>query len=238
MAKNSLRIWKKRIVALHKDGRGCKKIANTLKLSCMVANTIQQFNRTGYTQNRPRHGPPKSAHAQCHIQRLSLENRRMSGASIVAEVKGVGGQPISAQTICRTVYQIGLHGCCPRRKPLLKMTHKKAHQQFAGDKQTKDVDYWSHVLWYDETKINLFGSDGVKHVWQQPGKEFKDKRVLPTVKHGGVSVMIWGCMSAAGTGELQFSEGTMNANMYCDILKQSMIPSLWKLGRKGSIPTW
>ncbi len=27
--------------------------------------------------------------------------------------------------------------------------------------------------------------------------------------------MVWGCMSAAGTGELQFIEGTMNANMYC-----------------------
>ncbi len=49
---------KKRIVALHKDGVGYKKIAKTLKLSCsMVANTIQRFNRTGFTQNR--HGRPK-----------------------------------------------------------------------------------------------------------------------------------------------------------------------------------
>ncbi len=38
--------------------------------------------------------------------------------------------------------------------------------------------------------------------------------------------MVCGCMSAAGTGELQFIERTMNSNMYCDILKQSMIPSL------------
>ncbi len=45
--------------------------------------------------------------------------------------------------------------------------------------------------------------------------------------------MVWGCMSAAGTGELQFIEGTMNANMYCDILKQSMIPSLRRLGRRA-----
>ncbi len=111
--------------------------------------------------------------------------------------------------------------------------HKKARKQFAEDKQTKDMDYWNHVLWSDETKINLFGSDGVKRVWRQPGEEYKDKCVLPTVKHGGESVMVWGCMSAAGAGELEFIEGTMNANMYCDILKQSMIPSLRRLGRRA-----
>ncbi len=108
--------------------------------------------------------------------------------------------------------------------------HKKAHTQFAEDKQTKDIDYWNHVLWSDETKINVLGSDGVKRVWRQPGEGYKDNCVLPTVKHGGGSVMVWGWMSAAGTGELQFIEGTMNANMYRDILKQSMIPSLQRLG--------
>ncbi len=216
---------KKRIVALHKDGVDYMKIAKTLKLSCStVAKTIQRFNRTGSTQNRPRHGRPKklSARAQRHIQRLCLGNRRMSAASIAAEVEGVGGQPVSAQTIRRTLHQIGLHGCRPRRKPLLKMMHKKACKQFAEDKQTKDMDYWNHVLWSDETKINLFGSDSVKHVWRQPGEEYKDKCVLPTVKHGGGSVVVWSCTSAAGTGELQFIEGTMNANMYCDILKQRL----------------
>ncbi|CAI9540018.1 unnamed protein product [Staurois parvus] len=85
---------KKRIVALHKDGLGYKKIAKTLKLSCStVAKTIKRFNRTSSTQNRIRHGRSKklSARAQRHIQRLSLGNRRMSAASIAAEVEGVGG---------------------------------------------------------------------------------------------------------------------------------------------------
>ncbi|CAH2277702.1 extracellular calcium-sensing receptor-like, partial [Pelobates cultripes] len=100
---------KKRIVALHKDGLGYKKIAKTLKLSCsMVSKTIQLFRRTGSTQNRPRHGQPKklSARAQRHIQRLSLGNRRMSAASIAAEVEVVVGQPVSAQTIHLTLHQI------------------------------------------------------------------------------------------------------------------------------------
>ncbi len=112
------------------------------------------------------------------------------------------------------------------------MMHKKSRKQFAEKKQTKNMDYWNHVLWSDETKINLFCSDCVKRVGWQPGEEYKVKCVLPTVKHGGGSVMVWGCMSAAGTGKLQFIEGTMNANMYCEILKQSMIPSLRGLGRR------
>ncbi len=84
----------KRIVALHKDGVCYKKIAKTLKLSCStVDKTIQRFNRTGSTQNRPRHGRPKklSARAQRHVQRLCLGNRRMSAGSIAAEVWGGGG---------------------------------------------------------------------------------------------------------------------------------------------------
>ena len=70
-------------------------------------------------------------------------------------------------------------------------------------------------------------------MWQQPGEEYKDKCVLPTVKYGGGRVMVWGCMRAASTGELQFIEGTMNVNMYCDILMKSMIPSLQRLGRRA-----
>ncbi len=128
---------KKIIVALHKDGVGYKKMATMLQHNFRVlAKTIQQFNRTGSTQNRPRHGRPKklSARGPRHIQRLCLGNRRMSAASIAAEVEGVVGQPVSAQTIRHTLYQIGLHGCRPRRKPLLKMMHKKACKQFAEDK--------------------------------------------------------------------------------------------------------
>ncbi len=45
--------------------------------------------------------------------------------------------------------------------------------------------------------------------------------------------MVWVCMSAACTGELQFIEGTVNANMFCDILNQSMIPLLRRLGRRA-----
>ncbi len=83
---------KKRIVALHKVGVGYKKIAKTLKLSCStVAKTIQRFNRTGSTQNRPRHGRPKKLRSSASYPEVVFGNRHMSAASIAAEVEGVGG---------------------------------------------------------------------------------------------------------------------------------------------------
>ncbi|KAF1394417.1 hypothetical protein PFLUV_G00000060 [Perca fluviatilis] len=63
---------KERIVSLHKDGLGYKRIASTLKLSCStVAKTIQRFNRTGSTHNRRRRGRPKklSERAQLRVTR-------------------------------------------------------------------------------------------------------------------------------------------------------------------------
>ena len=158
---------KRHTVAQHEDGQGYKKIANTLKLSCStVAKIIQRFKRAGSTQNRPRVGRPKklSARAERHIQMLSLKDRRGSPVSIAAEIEEVWGQPVSAQTIRRTLHQIGMHGCHPRRTPLLKTIHKKASKQFVEDMSTKHIDYWNCVLWSGEMQINLFGSYGFKHV--------------------------------------------------------------------------
>ncbi len=59
----------------------------------------------------------------------------------------------------------------------------------------------------------------------------------PTVKHGGGSVLMWGCMSAAGVRELHFIDGIMNSQMYCSILKEKMLPSLRALGRRCTFHT-
>ncbi len=221
-----------RIVALHKDGLGYKKFSNSLELSySTVARVIQRFSKTGFTRNRPCKGRSKkfSPRALRQVQKLTSKNRRMSAASIALEIAEVEGQLVSAQAIHHTLQQVGLHGRRPRRKPLLKLAHEKACKQFSEDNLAKSMNYWNHVLWSDESKLNLFDSDGIQHVWRRPGEEYHENCALPTVKHGGGSIMVWGCMSAAGTGELRFIEGNMDSNMYCDILKQKMMPSLQKL---------
>ncbi len=48
-----------------------------------------------------------------------------------------------------------MHGCCPRKKPLLKPRHKKSPPRVCQGHADKDEDYWDSILWSDKTKINV-----------------------------------------------------------------------------------
>ncbi len=63
------------------------------------------------------------------------------------------------------------------------------------------------VLWSDETKIELFGINTTRRVWRRRNAD--PKNTIPTVKHGGGNIMIWGCFSAKGTGQLHRIKGTI-----------------------------
>ena len=77
----------------------------------------------------------------------------------------------------------------------------------------------------------MFGSDGIRRVWRRVGVAYHESCTKPTVKHGGRSVMVRGCMSRAGVGQLEFIEKTMDSKLYCEILKTKMLPSLKTIER-------
>ncbi len=67
---------------------------------------------------------------------------------------------------------------------------------FANDSE----ENWVKVLWSDETKIQLFGINSTRHVWRRRNAAYDPKNTIPTVKHGGGHIMLWGCFSAKVTG--------------------------------------
>lgn len=56
------------------------------------------------------------------------------------------------------------------------------------------------------------------------------KNLIPTVEHGGKSVMVWGCMKAGDMEPLEFIDDIMDRVMYINILKRNLHSSARKLG--------
>ncbi len=67
------------------------------------------------------------------------------------------------------------------------------------------------------------------HVWGKPSTAYHLHNTIPTVKHGGGSIMYWGCFSAAGTEEVIREDGKLNAAKYREILNENLVQSAQNL---------
>ena len=102
--------------------------------------------------------------------------------------------------------------------------------KFACDHIFEDQAFWNSVLWSDESKYHVFELDRTNRVWRYPKEAFKPQNLKSTVKHGGGSVMVWGCMASNGVGKMKFVEGIMDQYKYQRILDQNVKTSARNLG--------
>uniref|UniRef100_A0A673ZSY7 Uncharacterized protein n=1 Tax=Salmo trutta TaxID=8032 RepID=A0A673ZSY7_SALTR len=213
---------RKRIVDLHKSGSSLGAISKRLMVPRSSVQTIvRKYEHHGNTQS-----------SYCSGRRLQI-NPRTTAKDLVKMLEETGTK-VSNSTVKQVLYRHNLKGCSARKKPLLQNRHKKARLRFATAHGDKDGTFWRNVFWSDETKIELFGHNDHRYVWRKKGEACKPKNTIPTVKHGGGSIMLWGCFAAAGTGVLHTIDGIMRQANYVDILKQHPKTSVrkLKLGRK------
>ena len=167
------------------------------------------------------------------------KNPRTTAKSLVNDLAKSGFE-VSEKTIIRALHRNGLRGYRPRRTPLLQKRHLKARLKFAKDNLQKPEGYWKRVMWsdetlgspilMDETNLELFGHRDVAYVWRKQGEAYHPKKTVATMKHGGGSIMLWGCFSAAGTGNLVRVEKVMKKEQYEKILKGNLKQSAVKVG--------
>ncbi|GFU82573.1 transposable element Tcb1 transposase [Trichonephila clavipes] len=101
---------------------------------------------------------------------------------------------------------------------IVKRSHSTVHDIIKRYKTNNQKE----VLFTDDSKFNIFGSDGKSYVWRKSNEELRRQNLKPTVKHDGGLVMVWESFSATGPGALNFVEGRMDQNVYLDILKTNL----------------
>jgi hypothetical protein len=155
------------------------------------------------------------------IVRTALGNRRRSSKDIAADMTAAGVQ-VSARTIRRRLCASGLKAHIPRQKPFLNPAQRKKRVNWCKEHLNWSEDDWGKVLFSDESKISLFGSDGVCYVRRRVGEAYLPECMLPTVKHP-VSVIVWACMASKGAGRMKIMKGNVTARVYIDEVLASKV---------------
>lgn len=231
--KNTSLEQRKLVILHYENGKKYKDIAEMLNIKPnTVGDIIRRYKNEDRIEFIQQTGQPKKlteTEERAIVRKIKI-NPRLSAPKIVTEVSTEFGKTISESTVRRIIKREGYNGRVARKKPFMNLTNRKRRLNFAKEHITKDVKWWDDVIFLDESKFNIFGSDGKTMVWRKPNEELKGKNIMPTVKHGGGSVMVWGCISAKGIGNLVFIDGIMNKEGYLKILKENLKQSAAKMG--------
>ena len=112
------------------------------------------------------------------LMRTATGNKRpkVTSAQINAS-QSSSNRHISTSTVQRRLHESGLHGRIAAKKPLQKDTNNKKRLALAKKHEQWTLDWWKSVLWSDESKFEIFGSNrrvfvrrrvGELHVWFPP----------------------------------------------------------------------
>uniref|UniRef100_A0A8K9UU17 Transposase Tc1-like domain-containing protein n=1 Tax=Oncorhynchus mykiss TaxID=8022 RepID=A0A8K9UU17_ONCMY len=216
-----------KVVEKFRSGLGYKNISETLNIPrSTIKSIIKIWKEYGTTTNMPREGRPPKLTDQARRALIREATKRLTITlnelqSSTAEI----GMSVHRTTLSRTLHRAGLYRSVDRRKPLLKEKNKQTHLVFAKRHVGESPNIWKKVLWSDKTKIELFGQQGKRCVWRKPNPSHQPQNTIPTVKHVGGSIMLWGCFSLAGTMKLVRFEGMMDGTKYREILEGNLFQS-------------
>ena len=142
------------------------------------------------------------------------------------------GTVVSDATVRRALKKKGLEAEVKKKKPKLSPKNVALRLEFARKHKDWTVADWERVIWSDETKICRFGSDGRSWCWVRDVRVQEPRTINQTVKHGGGSIIIWGCMTAQGVGWMCKIEGKMDKEGYLEILKDELLQTFEYYGLK------
>ena len=219
------------VIRLHNQNKSSRKIAKELKFISYkgAQKIIKKYKEHKIITNLPRTGRPKPT-TERENRLIKLEV--LKDDEVTAEkIKENLNLNVSPSTIRRRLNSFGLFGRIARNKPKLSSKNKASRFEFAKEHLNKPMDFWRKIIWSDESKFEMF-SRRRKRIWRKKNEAFAEGKTKTTMKHCP-SVMVWGCFSALGLGNLVEITTTMDQKLYMKILEDNLECSADLMGIKS-----
>jgi transposase len=217
------------------------QILQELQVETNLQKVAQKFGRSYETVRRIRNGTlhsKKKSHPKKRgrkskltdrdarvinrcVMKMTQQKKKVSPGKIVKELN----LPVSRTCVARVLQKKGFRAKKILKKPMISERNKKIRMEFA-ENHFRRLD-WTKVLWSDEKKFKLDCPDGNIYLWRIVDPS--DPRYVPEYnlwrrQKGGGGVLVWASFSALGTGNLVFTEETMDGNSYRKMMQEFMLP--------------
>ncbi|GFW72961.1 transposable element Tc1 transposase [Trichonephila clavipes] len=184
---------KNMIIQLRNEGLTYRAIGIQLNTSLFtVRSVVKKFNETGSTENKVRSGRPGifSAREKRSIIKEVTKNPKISAPQLAKDVANTSHKTFSVQTIRNVLHEESYYGRAARKKPFISERNRRKRLDFAKSHVNLSDEFWNTVIFSNESKFNIFGSDKRQYVWRKPNTELEKQHLTPTMKHGGGSVLV------------------------------------------------
>jgi len=179
-------------------------------ISCIQSSSskvITSYTNHGKTSSaRRKNGQkPKLSEMDCHtLKRIVSKRHRTTAAKVTAEFSIQLEDRFHKNSPMR-VSQINIHGRAAIVKPLITGNNTKRWKIWCEYHKTWMSDDYKYIIWSHESFM-LFPRSGRFYVRPMPKEVYNPECLVPTVKHGGGSVIIWAANIFVFCWSYNFSE--------------------------------
>ena len=189
------------VIHHYQNGDSQREIpTKTLLLRTTVQYMIEKYKSTKCRGNLFGRGRRRETTATTDrlIQRKVKLDRRKSASAVKVEIENELGISLHDDTIRNRAHEARLFGRVDRKKPYVNKINRGKRLKFVKEM----LERLSSVLFGRTSENSTFLAP---MVWSTSGEEFDPKCTVPTVKHAGGSVMVWGCFTRRRVGKLIIS---------------------------------
>ena len=232
------------VIALIENGLKQRAVARQLHMTRgAVRRVCERYEETRSFRRRPGTGGKRytTDRDDRFIVSTMLRNRRLNAIQVQQQLRETRGVTISQWTVRRRLKESNMTPKTPAIGPKLTPAHRQARLRFALEHLNWTLEQWESVLFSDETRICLYGSDQRRKVYRRPGERFAECCIEERIAYGGGSCMIWDAISMTARtdpvfirwGDRRHGRGGLTGARYIEeILAVHVVPYVDYIGNE------